>query len=75
MAKKKRYGKVFQLGAARLVVEQGVRQAETARRPVVSSWSIDRWIEKFPRSGELPPQGETVPASTLTRGWASGIIG
>jgi transposase len=61
MAKKKRYGKEFQLGAARLVVEQGYTQAEAGRRLGVSAWSIGRWIDRFRKSGELPPEGESVP--------------
>jgi transposase len=60
MAKKKRYGKEFRLGAARLVVEQGYTQAKAARRLGVSSWSISRWIDKFRSTGELPPEGRVV---------------
>ena len=61
MAKRKRYGKEFRLGAARLVVEQGYTQAEAGRRLGVSSWSIGRWIDLFRKSGELPPEGKPLP--------------
>jgi transposase-like protein len=60
MAKKKRYGKEFKLGAARLVVEQGYTRVEAAERLGVSAWSIRRWMEQFRQSGELPPEGQPV---------------
>jgi len=60
MAKRKRYGKEFKVGAARLVVEQGYTRAEAAERLGVSAWSLGRWIEGFRKSGELPPEGQPV---------------
>ena len=68
MAKKKRYGKEFKLGAARLVVEQGYTQAEAAQRLGVSAWSIRRWIDQFRQSSELPPEGQRVPEAEEMKG-------
>ena len=68
MAKKKRYGKEFKLGAARLVVEQGYTRAEAGERLGVSAWSIRRWIEQFRQSGELPPGGQRVPEAEEMKG-------
>ena len=63
MAKGKQYDREFRLGAARLVVEQGYSQAETARRLGVSSHSVRNWIDEFRRTGEVPPEGQPVPDS------------
>lgn len=52
MAKGKRYNNEFELGSARLVVEQEYTQAEAAQGLGVSSWSIGRWIEHFRSSGD-----------------------
>jgi transposase-like protein len=68
MAKKKRYGKEFRLGAARLVVEQGYTRAEAAKRLGVSAWSIARWIEQFRTSGDLPHEGQPVPEAEEMKG-------
>ena len=68
MAKKKRYGKEFKLGAARLVVEQGYTLAEAAQRLEVSAWSIRRWIDEFRQFGELPPEGQPVPEAEEMKG-------
>jgi transposase-like protein len=57
----KRYDKAFQLGAARLVVEQGYTHAEAARRLGVTVTSLRCWIERFRSTGELPPAGQAVP--------------
>jgi transposase len=57
----KRYDKEFQLGAARLVVEQGYSRAEAARRLGVTATTITGWIERFRASGELPPADQVVP--------------
>jgi len=53
------YEKSFQLGAARLVVEQGYSQAEAARRVGVTPTTIKAWLKKFQESGELDSQSDT----------------
>jgi transposase-like protein len=67
MAKQKRYGKEFKLGAARLVVEQGYTHAEAAQQLGVAAWSVGRWIKEFRESGELPPKGQPVAESEELR--------
>ena len=55
MAKSKRYSKEFKLEAARLIVEHGYTFKEAAKRLGATEWSIRQWVQKFRRSGELPP--------------------
>ncbi|MCP4536186.1 MAG: transposase [Chloroflexi bacterium] len=68
MAKQKRYGKEFKLGAARLVVEQGYTHAEAAERLGVAAWSIGRWIKQLRESGELPSKNQPVAESEELKG-------
>jgi len=58
---RKRYSREFQLGAARLVVEQGYTLRAAAEKLGTTTWSIRQWIERFRESGELAAEGKTVP--------------
>ena len=67
MSRAKTYTREFQLGACKLVVEQGYSRNEAAKRLNVSSESIRRWIAKFRASGDLPPAGQPVPEAVQMR--------
>jgi len=67
MAKRKRYGREFQIEAARLVVEHGYTLKESAARLGVAEWSIRQWIKKFRQSGELSPAGTPQPEAEELR--------
>ena len=63
MAKYRQYNKDFKLQAARLVTEQGYSLREAGQRLGISAWSIQNWVKKFRRTGELPPEHESQPAA------------
>ena len=67
MSRGKTYTREFQLGACKLVVEQGYSRSEAAKRLGVSSESIKRWIQKFRASGDLPPEDQPVPEAEQMR--------
>ena len=67
MAKYKRYNRDFKLQAARLVTEQGYSLREAGQRLGISAWSIQNWVKKFRRAGELPPEVELQPAAEQLR--------
>jgi transposase len=49
----KRHNKQFKLEAAKLVVYQGMTNAEVARRTGVTPWTIANWIKQLRASGDL----------------------
>lgn len=53
----KHYSKEFRLQAARLVVEQGYSFVDVSKRLGPSAWSVRHWVDKYRKSGELPPAG------------------
>jgi len=63
MAEHKRYAEEFKLQAARLIVEHGYTYRQAGEQLGVHSWSIRQWVKKFRTSGQLPPEGQTVPAA------------
>lgn len=67
MAQCKRYTRVFQLEAARLVVEHGYSFKEAAKRLGATDWSIRQWVKKFRQSGELPPEAPQPEADEMRR--------
>ena len=67
MAKRKRYSSDFKLEAARLVVEHGYTFKEAAKRLGATEWSIRQWVQKFRRSGELPPTDVEQPQADELR--------
>ena len=67
MSGKQRYSHEFKLEAARLVVEHGYTYKEVAKRLGATDWSIRQWVQKFRRSGELPPAGAPQPEADEMR--------
>ena len=67
MAKHKRYSNDFKLEAARLVVEHGYTFKEAAKRLGTTDWSIRQWVQKFQKSGQLPPAGTPQPEADEMR--------
>ena len=67
MSGKQRYSQEFKLEAARLVVEHGYTYKEAAKRLGATDWSIRQWVQKFRRSGELPPVGAPQPEADEMR--------
>ena len=63
MAKYKHYNKDFKLQAARLVTEQGYSLREAGERLGISAWSIQNWVKKFRRTGELPSEDQSQPTA------------
>jgi len=67
MSGKQRYSQEFKLEAARLIVEHGYTYKEAAQRLGATDWSIRQWVQKFRRSGALPPAGAPQPEADEMR--------
>lgn len=66
---KSKYTKEFKLGAARMVVDQGMKNSQVARDLGVSHSAIFRWVSDYRKhgSGAYPGKGMLAPADQEKR--------
>ena len=66
---KKTYTKEFKVGAAKLVLEQGMTVAKAAQDLGVSHTSVSKWVANYKKhgSGAFPGKGNLPPADEELR--------